>query len=157
MLDTSPPMGMPPNMSYTPTHWLTSLCICMFRGYLHGIWGILSLCWGLRGCSPLCWGFGGIYTSVKLWCLAVHPLGVHYALSCTFFVVHYDSCIHNSYDYYSSSYGGVFWSVIFFTSDHGTFLDGTSATSGQCKVVLLPPLMPRCPGDVIGLASVSQK
>ena len=126
MLDTSlhagqlPHMGMPPYISYTPTHWLASLCICMFRGYLHVIWGIF----------PLCWGLGSISTSVKLWCLAVHPLGVHYALSCTFFVVHYMSCIYHSYDYYSG-YGGVFWSVIYFISAHGPFLDGASCNIGS--------------------------
>ena len=99
----------------------------------------------------------GIYTPVKLWCLAVHPLDVHYALSCTFFVVHYASCIYHSYDYYSSGYDGVFWSVIYFISAHGPFLDGAPATSGQYEVVLLPPLMLRCPGGVIGLASVPQQ
>ena len=33
-------------------------------------------------------------------------------------------------------------------------LAGLPATLGQHDVVLLPPLMPRCPGGVIGLASV---
>ena len=48
------------------------------------------------GAFPHMLGFGGISTSVKLWCLAVHPLGVHYALSCTFFEGHYVSCIYRA-------------------------------------------------------------
>ena len=36
-------------------------------------------------------------------------------------------------------------------------LRGIPATSGQCEVVLLPPLMLRCPGGVIGLASMTQQ
>ena len=36
-------------------------------------------------------------------------------------------------------------------------LMGLPATLGQCEVVLPPPLMPRCPGGVIGLASVPQQ
>ena len=34
---------------------------------------------------------------------------------------------------------------------------GLIATLGKHEVVLPPPLMPRCPGGVIGLASVSQQ
>ena len=73
-----PHMGDASPCLTSQTHWLASLCICMFRGYLHVIWGVV----------PLHWGFGGHYMSVKLWCLAIHPLGVHCALPCTFFVVH---------------------------------------------------------------------
>ena len=76
MLDTSPIWVMPPHISYTSTYLLASLCICMFGGYLHVISGIFPLWWQFGGCS-IFWGFGGICTSVKLWCLAVHPLGVH--------------------------------------------------------------------------------
>ena len=36
-------------------------------------------------------------------------------------------------------------------------LMGLPATLGQCEVVLPPPLMPRCPGGVIGLASGPQQ
>ena len=39
----------------------------------------------------------------------------------------------------------------------GPSLMGLPATLGQCEVVLLPPLMLRCPGGVIGLASVPQQ
>ena len=34
---------------------------------------------------------------------------------------------------------------------------GLPVTMGQCDVVLPPPLMPRCSGGVIGLATVSQQ
>ena len=36
-------------------------------------------------------------------------------------------------------------------------LMGLPATSGQHEVVLLPPLMLKCPGGVIGLASMPQQ
>ena len=99
--------------------WIPCTSVC-FREYLYVIWGIL----------PLCWGFGGISISVKLWCLAVHPLGVLYALSCTFLVAHYVAHVCHSYDYYSSGYSGVFWSVIYFISDHDPFLGGASCNIG---------------------------
>ena len=102
------------------------------------------------GILPYVRGLGGIYTSVKLWCLVVHPLGVHYTLSCIFFVVHFVSHIYHDYNYYSSSYGGVFWCIIYFISGHGPFLMGFPATSGQHEVVLLPFLMVRGSGGVIG-------
>ena len=61
-------------------------------------------------------GFGGIST----W-------GTH---MCTL-VVHYVSCFYYSYDYYSSSYGGVFWAIICFISDHGSFPEGASYNIGS--------------------------
>ena len=91
------------------------------------------------------------------WCLSVHPVDVHYASSCTFLVVHYVSSPYfHGYDYYSSDCG-VFWYVIFIISDHGSLFDGASAILGQCDVVLLPPLIPRCSGGVLGHPSVSQQ
>ena len=82
MVDASPYVLSP----HTLVGFLVHLYV--FWEYLHVIWGILPLCWGF-GSSPICWGSGGISIPVKLWCLAVHPLGVHYALSCTFLVAHY--------------------------------------------------------------------
>ena len=104
ILYTSPCMGVSPLM-FIPTHPLASLCIGMFWGYLYVIWGIFPLCWGFWGCSPVFWGFGGI--SLFLYIL----------------VVHYVSHFYYGYDYYSSSYGGVFWAVIHFISDCGSFPD----------------------------------
>ena len=154
MLETSPIWWMSPLKSYPPLiGWIP--CASMFSGYLHVIWGILPLCWGF-GENSIMLGFGGISISVKLWCLAVYPLGVHYALSCTVLVAHYVSHIYHSYDYYSSGYSGVFWSVIYFISDHAPLM-GLPAMLGQHEVVLSPPLMQKCLGGVIGLASVPQQ
>ena len=98
-----------------PTHWLASLCIILFWGYLHVIWGIFPLCWRFGGVPPSVGGFGGIST----W-------GVHMLFLYILLVVNYVSHFYYSYDYYSSSYDGVFWIVICFISDHGSFPDGAS-------------------------------
>ena len=130
MLDTSTIWGMPPHVLHPPLiGWLLCASVCL--GYICMLYGEYSLHVGGWGSIPHMWGFGGIYTPDKLWCLAVHPLGVHYALSCTFSVVHYVSPINHSYEYYSSSYGGVLWSVIYFIGDHGPFLDGASCNIGS--------------------------
>ena len=110
------------------THWLASLCICMFKWIsscdmdntllMLGVWGKIPHMLGV-------WGHQHLYLAR---CLAVHPLGVHYALSCTFLIAHYVSCIYHGYDYYSCSYSGVFWSVIYFISDQGPFLVGASCS-----------------------------
>ena len=67
-----------------------------------------------------------------------HLLGVleasaHEVSLCLFLyilVVHYISHFYYSYDYYSS-YGGVFWAVICFISDHGSSPDGASCNIGS--------------------------
>ena len=98
MLDTSPHMVDAPHISYPPLiGWIPCASVCIWE-YLHVIWGILPLCWGLGGIPPYVGVWQGISISVKLWCLAVCPLGVHYALSCTFLVAHYDLHIYQSYD-----------------------------------------------------------
>ena len=109
-VDTSPCMRVHSHM-FTCTHSLASLCISMFWGYLHVIWGIFPLCWGFGGVPPSVWGFWGINT----W-------GVHIPI----LVVHYVLCFYYGHDYYYSSYGGVFWAVICFISDCGSFPDGAS-------------------------------
>ena len=52
---------------------------------------------------------------------------------------------------------GVFWYVVSFIGYYGSPLMGLPAILGQCDVVLPPPLTLRCPGGVIGLASVPQQ
>ena len=131
-----------PYVLFPLTGWIPFVSVC-FRGYRLVIWGIL----------PLCWGFGGINTSIKLGVLQY----IHWVSIMLYLVVHFVSSIYHGYDYYSASYGGVFWSVIYFISDHGPFLDRASCNMGQHEVVLPPPLMLRCPGGVIGLASVPQQ
>ena len=104
---------------YNPTHSLASLCISMFQGYLYVIWGIL----------PLCWGFGGVYHLLGVLGASAH--GVSICLFLYILVVHYASHFYYGYDYYSSSYGGVFWAVICFISDHGSFPDWVSGILGS--------------------------
>ena len=121
MLDTSltPPLygGTSPSV-YTPLIcWLPCASVC-FR----------DICMSY-GDFPICWGFGGV----------PHLLGVLGASAdemslCSFlyiFVVHYVSCFYYSSDYYSSSYSGIFWPVISFISDCGSFPDRVSAWSGS--------------------------
>ena len=98
-----------------------------------------------------------------VWQVFAHMLQVcHYHwLSICFIlyllVVHYVSCIYHRYDYYCSGYGSVFWAVICFISDCGSFPDGAYCNIGQHEVVLPPPLMPIDSGGVSGLASVPQQ
>ena len=64
MLDTSftpPCIGMPPHQFTPPTHWLASLCISMFWGYLYVIWKIFLML-GFGDGPPSVGGFGGIST-----------------------------------------------------------------------------------------------
>ena len=111
-------------MSYTPQSLVASMCICMFRGYL---------CY--MGNIPLMLGVGVVPHMLRVWghlhiCQALVPgstsIGCPLCFILDLFVVHYVLHIYHSYNYYSSSYGGVFWSVIYFISDHGPFLDGAS-------------------------------
>ena len=103
-------------------------------------------------------------------CVSVHPLfsvcrllltGLVTWMSiiscCTFLVVHYASCLYyHGYDYYSGDCG-IFWYVISFISYHGSLFNKLPATLGKHDGVLLPLLTLRCPGGVIGLASVPQQ
>ena len=106
---TSPLFGSAFPSNYTPhTELLVPCALLCFKD-------ISMLC----GHFPSVEGFGG----------APHQLGgiwghqhlrCPYAHSCTFFVVHYVSHFNYGYDYYSSSYSGIFWPVI---SDSGSFPD----------------------------------
>ena len=117
LLYTSTWMGVPPLM-FTPTHSMAFLCISMFWGYLCDM-GNISLMLGSWG-IPLSVGhFGGIST----W--GVHVLILVHSCSSLCLMFYY------SYDYYSSSYGGVFWAVICFISDCGSFPDGASCNIGS--------------------------
>ena len=80
-------------------------------------------------------------------------LGVFYVSCCCTFLCR----LH--YDYYSSGDCGVFWYVLCsFISYHGLLHDSASCKIGSaCDMVLPPPLTPRCPGGVIGLACVPQQ
>ena len=81
---------------YTPTHLSASLCISMFWGYLYVIWGYFPYVGGLGVFPHLLGVLGHLH------------MGCPYAHSCTSFVVHYVVCFYYGYDYYSSSYGGIF-------------------------------------------------
>ena len=117
MLDTSltcwthlPVWGVPPHMSYTP---------------LIGWLPCASVCFGISACDmgniPLVMGVWGMFPHM-LWVLGHHHHGVCICYILSFLGVHYVSCIYHGYDYYSSSYNGVFWTVICLISDHGSYL-----------------------------------
>ena len=85
-----------------------------------------------RDISMLC----GHFPSVEEFGVFPHQLGgwghqhlrCPYAHSCPFFIVHYVSHFDYGSDYYSSSYGGIFWPVI---SDSGSFSDRVSSKLGS--------------------------
>ena len=70
LLTPHPVWGASP--CFTPPIQLASLCICMFQGYLHVIWGIFPLCWGF-GVFPICWGSWGCQHMECPLLLHVHP------------------------------------------------------------------------------------
>ena len=75
---------------------------------------------GFGGVSPISWG---VWWHQHLKC--------PYAHSCTFFVGHYVSCFDYGSDYYSSSYGGIFWLVFSVISVSGSFPDRVSSKIGS--------------------------
>ena len=121
MVDASPCVLPPPLIGWIPC---ASVCV---RGYLQVIWRILPLCWGFRGIPPICWRFGG---HQHLW-VSGNPLHIHWVSIILYLVAHYVAHIYHGYNYNYSCYGGVFWSVICFISDHGPFLDGASCNIGS--------------------------
>ena len=101
------------------------------------VWGIsacytgnIPLVLGVMGVPPYVGGLWGHLHICQALVPGRNPLGVHYALSCTYFVVHYVLHIYHGYDF-SHGYDGVFWSVIYFISDHCHFLDGASCNIGS--------------------------
>ena len=125
----------PPYICTPPYIWSPLIClkpphICMFpctsvcvHGYLHVIWGI----------HPICWGLGGISTSVRLLVSVSTSTGCRLCfIPCTFLVVHYVSSLYyHGYDYYSSSDCGIFLYVIYIISDCGSLFDGASYNVGS--------------------------
>ena len=103
----------------TPT-----LCCCFsVHWYVLGILvcyvGICPSVEGFRGVPPSVGGFGGIST----W--DVHMLIL------VIFLVHYVSCFYYVFDYYSTSYSGIFWAVFSLLSGSGSFLDRVSSKLGS--------------------------
>ena len=157
MLSPSLTCCTPPPIWGCP-HWLPSLCICMFRGYLHVIWGIFTLCWGFGGHSPICWGFGGHHQI----CQALVPGST--SIGCPLCFILYLFCSSLCLTYLPQLQLlllRLWWCLLvchlFHQSPLAPSLMGLPATLGQCEVVLPPPLMLRRPGGVIGLASVPQQ
>ena len=115
---TSPLFGGA-SFNYTPTlscwfpvHWYVSGISVCYVG--------ISLLLKVWGCFPISWGVWGH-----------QHLRCPYAHSCTFFVVHYVSHFDYGSDYYSSSYGGIFWPVFSVISDSGSFPDKVSSKLGS--------------------------
>ena len=104
------------------------------------------------GDFPLCLGFGGI--PYLLGVLGASAHGVSICLFLYILVAHYVSHFYYGYNYYSSIYGGVFWAVIGFISDHGSFPDGASYKHGVVQPSLL---VQRDSEGLIGPASVPQQ
>ena len=117
MLDTSPVWGCLP-LGLHPTHSLVSLCISMFQGYLCDV----------RNISPLL-GVLALFPNL-LGTLGASAHGVSICLFLYILVVHHVSCFYYGYDYFSSSYGGVFLPVIGYISDCGSFPDGAFCNIG---------------------------
>ena len=110
------------------------------------VWGCLPLgfhpliCW--LPCASVCFGdiymsYGNFSLMLGVWgvphllgFLGASAHGVSICLILYILVVHYISCFYYGYNYYSS-YSGVFWAVIGFISDHGSFRDGASCNTGS--------------------------
>ena len=120
MLDTSPCMQVPPICLTPPLIGWLSLCICMFLGISACDTGNIPLMLGVWGVPPKDGGLGGDQHHWVSICFILYLLVVHYA-----------SHIYHSYDYYSSGYSGVFWALICFISDCGSFPDGVSYNIGS--------------------------
>ena len=136
-LDASPCVQDPPHISMLPC-----MSVCC-RGYLHVLWGKLSICWGS----------GGISTSVKLWCQYIHWISImlHLVPFLWFIVsqVSTSTAITASPVTVVSSGMSSLSSVTMAPS-----LMGFPTMLGQHDVVMPPPLTPRCFGGVLGHASV---
>ena len=133
----------------TPSHSYMLPCMSVYsRGN--------CICY--RGYSPYVGGSGASAHLSGFWCLSVHPLDVHYALSCTFLVVHYVSVS-------TSTTITTIPPVTVVSSGMSSPPLVTMAPSsmglptmlGQHDVVLQPPLTPRGFGGVFGHASVPQQ
>ena len=164
------PRGVePPYVPHTP------LCICMFSK-------ASTCCWGLEGASYMldispCMGcphvlqpllivglpvhlyvlgisacdMGNISLMLGVWGASTHGFSICFFLY--ILVVHYVSHIYHSYDYYSSSYGGVFWAVICFISMHR--VAAPSATLSRGSLLPLSQLFPNHPIYMVGHTAFS--
>ena len=99
-------------------HWLPCASVC-FR----------DICMQYEEYFPYVGGLGGVPHLVGVFGASAH--GVFICFFLYILVVYYVSHFYYRYDYYSSSYGGVFWAVICFISDHGYFPDGASCNIGS--------------------------
>ena len=96
MLDTSSCMGSASPYVLHP-HSLIGFPVYLYvLVYVHVLWGIF----------PLCWGLGGVPHMLGVWGHQHHWVSICFILYLV--VVHYVSCFYHSYDHYSSSYGGIF-------------------------------------------------
>ena len=108
------PFNYTPTLScWFPVHWSVSgISVCYV--------GIFPSVEGFGDVLPISWGVWG------------HQyLRCPYAHSCLFFVVHYVSHFYYCSDYYSSTYGGIFWPVISVISHSGSFPDRVSSKLGS--------------------------
>ena len=81
---TSPPYGDVSPYVLHP-HLLVGFPVHLYVWWISACYMVnIPLCWVLGAFPHMLGVWGGIYTSVNLVCLAVHPLGVHYALPCIF-------------------------------------------------------------------------
>ena len=108
--------GAFPSVAPPLSCWLP--CASVVLGILVCHMGIFSFLWG--------WGVSHLLVAQRA---SVHVMSI--CLFLYIFVVHYVSHFYYGYDYYSSSYGGIFWPVISFISDCGSFPDGVSSKLGS--------------------------
>ena len=140
------------------------------RGYLLMLWA-----WG-ESIHPMCLGSqGGISTSVRHFGVSVHPLFLSLQIAsywtgylwvdvcyasccCTFLCSFIMSQISTTMAMTTTPAVTVMSSGMSSLSSvtMAPFMMGLPAILGQQDVVLLPSLTPRCPGGVIGLATVPQ-
>ena len=121
----SPTCLTTPKGEWMPLHVSNMPCLLpsisvYSMGYLH-----------VLGARHFFWGAGDVGMSVRLWCLSVCTLDVHYVhlvLSCSLLCLKF---LLPQLHYYSSSDYGVFWYVIYIISDCGSLFDGASYNVGS--------------------------
>ena len=133
-----PFIGTPMLSCCFPVHWyVLGISVCYV--------GIFPSVDGFGHVPPLVGGLGASALEMSI---------------CSFlyiFVVLYISHFYYSFNYYSSSYSGIFWPVISLISDSGSSLTGFPVSLDQHGVVPPPPLMLRGSGGVLGSVSVPQQ
>ena len=145
-MDTPKEEWISPQVSNTPMHNML-LYICILG----------DIC---RFCGQDTSYVGGLGASAHLsgfQCLSVHILDVHYASYCAFLVVYYVSNLHTMATTTTPPVNVVSSGMSSLSSMMAPSLMGLPTTLGQHDMVLLPPLIMRCSGGVLGLASVPQQ